>query len=92
MKKYGEMPPDYEPSQAMLDEVGLYFDGDLAEMQEGGKRKRSRLSPLWLFLIAFCLLVLFLIDPSYGFLFISGAVMSAVGGLIWCSAIIRKGK
>ena len=92
MKKYGETPPDYEPSQAMLDEVGLYFDGDLAEMQKGSKRKRPRLSALWLLLIAFCLLVLFWIDPSYGFLFIAGAALSAVGGLIWFSAIIRKGK
>lgn len=75
-------PPDYKPSQRMLEEVGMDFDGDLGGLKKDVTYRRSRLNPAWLWLLFAPLTLLFWTDPAYVFMLIAGMAIGAVGVLI----------
>ena len=83
MKNWGyNFPPGYKPSQNMLDEVGMDFDGDLGGLKKDVPPRRSRLNPAWLWLLFAPFLLLFWADPAYVFMFMAGMATGAVGILI----------
>ena len=83
MKNWGyNFPPGYKPSQNMLDEVGMDFDGDLGGLKKDAPPRRSRLNPAWLWLLFAPFLLLFWADPAYVFMFMAGMATGAVGILI----------
>ena len=77
-----KFPPDYTPSQHMLDEVGMDFDDDLGGLKKDVPLRPLRLHPAWLWLLFTPILLLFWTDPAYVFMLISGMAMGAVGVLI----------
>ena len=77
-----KFPPDYTPSQHMLDEVGMDFDDDLGGLKRGAPPRRSRLHLAWLWLLFTPFLLLFWAAPAYVFMFMAGMAIGAVGVLI----------
>lgn len=77
------LPPGYEPSQRMLDDVGLDFDDDLGGLTKGPPPLRRRLHPAGALVAIVIILLLICINPVYGAGFVSGVILGAVGMLVW---------
>ena len=75
--------PDYTPSPAMHSEVGFDFDGDLGGLRKGPRISAPRLHPAWVLQAATIPTLLFFINPAYGVMFMAGAIIGAVGVLIF---------
>lgn len=76
-------PPDYAPSDAMLSEVSLDFDGDLGGLSKGPRIERDRLHPVWLLVALAILIMLILANSTYGLGFIGGTIIGAVCSKIY---------
>ena len=77
-----KLPPHYRPSQTMLNEVGLDFDGDLGGLKKGPPLQRPRLHPVWVCVALSIPILMICVNPAYGVFFVSGAAFGVFGMLV----------